>query len=100
MIDDPWRTFECEDVGDGCVVEFADPEWEKLDREVVYYARAIQGPTPAVNAGALRCLYDDEGNCVKINPCYGDYRTDKDDDCLAPAEERAWSSPIYLRYDR
>jgi hypothetical protein len=49
-----------------------------------------------VNAGGLRCEYDDEGACVRVNPCYGDYRTDPEDDCLAPAEERAWSSPLYV----
>ena len=49
-----------------------------------------------MNAGGLRCQYDADGNCVKVNPCYGDYRTPYDDDCLSPNEERAWSSPIYL----
>jgi hypothetical protein len=96
LIEDPWRTFECPAGEDGCVVEFTDPEWAGLGREVVYYVRAIQAPTPAVNAGGLRCEYDDEGTCVRVNPCYGDYRTDPEDDCLAPAEERAWSSPLYV----
>ena len=72
-------------------VEFDDPWFASADREVVYYVRAIQEPTPAVNAGGLRCEGDE------CDPCYGDYRVPFDDDCLSMTEERAWSSPIYLR---
>ena len=68
-------------------------------RDATYYVRAIQEPSPAVNAGGLRCDYDENGVCVAVNPCFGDYRTAADDDCLSPNEERAWSSPIYISYE-
>ncbi len=67
-------------------------------RDTVYYVRAIQQESPAVNAANLRCSYDEKGECVKVDPCWGDYRMDPADDCLAPNEERAWSSPIYVDF--
>ena len=97
LIEDPWRRYDCPSDPVGCAVEFEDPEFVAGGRDAVYYVRAIQEPTPAVNAGGLRCTYDAQGECVKVNPCYGDYRTPYTDDCLLPNEERAWSSPIYLR---
>ena len=54
-------------------------------------------PSPAVNGGLERCELDASGRCVRARPCYADYRTDLDDDCLGEIEERAWSSPIYVR---
>ena len=33
--------------------------------------------------------------CVELHPCVAGYQGEGDD-CLAPASERAWSSPIYL----
>ncbi len=96
LIEDPWRRFECPADPAGCVVEFDDPDFRVANREVLYYVRAIQEPTPAVNAGGLRCTYDASGNCVQVNACYGDFRTPWDDDCLSMNEERAWSSPIYV----
>ena len=97
LIEDPWRRISCPAGTAACVVEADDPDFLAGDRETIYYARAVQEPTPAVNADNLRCRYDDAGRCVEVRPCWGDYRTPFDDDCLAPNEERAWSSPIFVR---
>lgn len=90
LIDDPWQVHECEASQAGCVATFQDLELVSGGREVVYYARAVQEASDAVNADGLRC---DEAGC---DPCYGDYRTDRGDDCLSQNQERAWSSPIFI----
>lgn len=94
LIEDPWLTIPCPADEEVCEVEFEDPWYRSAGREVVYYVRAIQEPTPAVNAGQLRCNGDE------CTPCYGDYRVSFDDDCLSMDQERAWSSPIYLTLPR
>ena len=99
LIEDPWRSFECELDQSGCKVEFEDPDFDLGQRESIYYVRAIQEATEMVNADNVRCEYDEDGQCVAVNPCYGDYRTSSDDDCLASANQRVWSSPIFVGYD-
>jgi hypothetical protein len=95
-IEDPWRTFACPPDPAGCSVAFQDPDFVGGARETVYYVRALQEPTPAVNGAQLRCTYDAQGRCVDVRPCYASGPDQATDDCLAPVEERAWSSPIFL----
>jgi Protein of unknown function (DUF3604) len=96
LIEDPWKKLPCEPSADGCVVQFDDPDFATAGRSALYYVRAIEEPSPAVNGGQLRCRYDESGRCLEVHPCYGDYRTPATDDCLSTIEERAWSSPIYV----
>jgi hypothetical protein len=98
LVEDPWKTIECPKLASGCDAEFEDEEFAGGARDALYYVRAIQEPTPAVNAAGLRCKSDETKPCAEVEPCYGDWRTPYDDDCLAPSEERAWSSPIYLTW--
>lgn len=98
LIEDVWRTLECDDEGEGCVAEFDDPEFLSRARDAIYYVRAIQEPTGQINGAGLRCEYDADGQCIRANPCFGDYRTPMSDDCVAQVEHRAWSSPIYVGY--
>jgi hypothetical protein len=96
-IDDPWLVFPCPAEGNGCTVEFEDPDHAGAGRTSIYYVRAIEEPSPAVNGGGLRCVRDESGECIEPRPCFGDdAKTPYQDDCLAEVEERAWSSPIWI----
>ncbi|HEY5654204.1 MAG TPA: DUF3604 domain-containing protein [Woeseiaceae bacterium] len=96
LIQDPWKILPCSPDPNGCTATFSDEEYASLGRDAVYYVRAIEEPSLTVNADNLRCEYDDAGNCIKVNMCYGGRRTPDEDDCLALSEERAWSSPIFV----
>ena len=98
LIQDPWKIFECPIDQNGCEISFEDESFSIDKRDVSFYVRAIQEPSPSVNAKNIRCQYNEEGECEKVNICYGDNRTAKEDDCLSLIEERAWSSPIYIDY--
>ena len=95
LIQDPWMVLPC-DGENGCEVNFEDPDFIEQGRKSIYYVRAIQEPTETINGDALRCTFDSEGNCIDVNPCWGDYRVDSSDQCLSREEHRAWSSPIYI----
>lgn len=100
LIDDPWKTHQCDTSKSGCSFTFSDDEFAASNRMATYYVRAIQEPSEKINGDNLRCTYDEKGNCVSLNICYGDDRTSANDDCAAMVEERAWSSPIYVEYEK
>ena len=84
-----WKVIDCPKSNLGCVVEFEDPQYS---RDSTYYVRAIQEGTLAINGQNISV---EDG--AEVNICKGSYKTDLSDDCLSITEERAWSSPIYLR---
>ena len=98
LIEDRYLVHSCRpDANGGCTFTFTDPEYAKGKRDALYYVKAIQEPEPTINAQPIKCERDGNGKCVKATLCYGDYRSGEDA-CTAPAEHRAWSSPIYLDY--
>jgi hypothetical protein len=97
LIEDPWKSFDCDtSSSNGCEVEFTDPDFATNGRDTVYYVRALQASQSTINAGGLRCELDEQGQCIRVNACYGDDRTAEDDDCMDEAQHRAWSSPIFV----
>lgn len=94
LIQDPWRVFDCSGQDSHCTAEFTDPDYVEDGREAAYYVRAIQEATDTIQGDPFGCEYDGEGNCVQSNYCIG---IDREEDCLSPAQHRAWSSPIYVK---
>jgi hypothetical protein len=79
LIEDPWKVLPCAPDPAGCRVTFEDPEFEAAARDTVYYVRALEEQSPAVDHDGVACL-----------------GTPEEEDCLGPVEERAWSSPIFV----
>jgi hypothetical protein len=98
LIEDPWQVFECEPDPAGCAVTFADPDYSRMGRDTLYYVRAIEEPAPAINAQGVRCRRDETGRCSSVDLCGS--HPDLDPDCLAEHEPRAWSSPIFVDWQR
>jgi len=99
LVDDVWKSFECDPNKIECNIEFTDDEFENNSRDAVYYARVIEEDTLLVNGGNLRTTFDENGNAVSTDPCFADYRLDYTEECLAPGGHRAWSSPIFIDYE-
>jgi hypothetical protein len=93
LIEDPWLSFPCEPDPAGCVAHFEDPEFVASGRDALYYARALEEPSQAINGAPLSTRFDDEGRPISIDPCI-----EWTDGCLAPVQERAWSSPIFVDF--
>ena len=80
---------------------FSDNNFSIDKRDALYYVRAIEKESKAVNANNLRCELDQFGNCKEVNICYGSpLQTPREEDCLANTQERAWSSPIFVDYKK
>lgn len=99
LIEDKFIVHPCPPSPDGCSFTFSDPTYATGKRDTIYYVRAIEEAQPTINAEPIKCVRDDKGQCVQAKLCFGDYRSGKSD-CTAPAEPRAWSSPIYLDFPR
>jgi hypothetical protein len=93
LVEDPWRSLACEPDAAGCVVRFEDPDFVASGRDALYYVRALQEPTPALNGAPLRTEFDASGKALATHPCSG---PGTEDGCPAPVQERAWSSPIFV----
>jgi hypothetical protein len=98
LIEDPWLRLPCAADAAGCVARFEDAAFASAARDTVYYVRALQAETPAINGATLRTRFDAEGRAVAVAPCSGGYATPASDECLASVSERAWSSPIYVDF--
>ena len=98
LIEDPWRTFECAPSEEGCNIEFEDPNFAIDGRDALYYIRAHEQAIATINGGNLRTSFDDQGNAIATDPCFGDYRTAEKDDCQKPLGQQAWSSPIFVDF--
>jgi hypothetical protein len=100
LIEDSWRVFECEPSADGCTIEFEDPDFASEGRDALYYVRALEEPIATINGGNLRTSFDENGQAVDTDICFGDYRVASDDDCHQNQSQRAWSSPIFVDYKK
>ena len=95
LVDDVWKTFSCNSTS--CQVSFQDEQFSIGQRDAVYYVRAIEEPSLKLSADPLGCEFDENGKCIKTQICRTGVHENRGD-CLAPAENRAWSSPIYVNY--
>ena len=100
LIQDPWRVFQCDSDPAGCTATFSDSNFGAQGRDTLYYVRAIEAPSLAVNADLERCEKDERGRCI-AERTRADRTPRPADDCPGvETEERAWSSPIFVARSR
>ncbi len=92
LIEDPWLSIRCPEDPNGCSATFDDPDFELAHRDTVYYVRAFESPKATVNGSMLGCRSEGDNLCAETDPCQ------RGEECLAPDEPRAWSSPIYVDF--
>ncbi|NRA09208.1 MAG: DUF3604 domain-containing protein [Myxococcales bacterium] len=97
LVEDPWKILTCSGGPDGCHAAFVDDDYVKSGRDALYYVRAIEQPSQAIDADPLGCTRDVDGRCIEIEPCF---ERPESDDCLSETEQRAWSSPIFVDQPR
>ena len=90
LIEDPWRSYACEPSPEGCVFRFRDDEHPERGRDVLYYVRALEEARPAIVGRPLRPRRNSDGEVISVEIC------SSGDDCIDEAQERAWSSPIFV----
>jgi hypothetical protein len=96
LIENAWRVWQCPPDQLACEFSFTDPEYADAARDTIYYARVIETATPTLNGANLGCEYNEQGICERMLDCGNNPSTPGD--CLAPAQHRAWSSPIFVNY--
>ena len=94
LIEDPWRTFTCDNNPEGCVVTFSDADYSAGGRDTVYYARVLEQSRPTINGAGVNCEFDASGNCKSVRLCGSPENPNSE--CLSDAEPKAWSSPIFM----
>ena len=95
LVDDVWKSFPCNSTS--CKISFKDEQFSIGKRDAVYYVRAIEEPTATLSADPLSCEFDENGQCIQAEVCRVGVNKNRGE-CIAPAEHRAWSSPIFLNY--
>ena len=91
LIQDPWKILKCNQVE--CKYTLQDDNFLTNNRPSIYYIRVIQEKSQIINGNGIECK---DNKCSEISLCTGGFETDDNNDCLGHANQRAWSSPIYL----
>lgn len=94
LIQDPWKILKCNQLE--CEYTFRDDNFLTHNRPSIYYIRVIQEKSQIINGNGIMCK---DEMCTEVALCTGGFDTDDNSDCLGPASQRAWSSPIYLYKD-